>query len=143
MSYKANKIGGKKYKRGKKNTNDDSDISKPLIVAKENQIYAIVKSRLGGNRINVDCSDGIQRSAIIPGKFYKRVWFNIGDVLLCDFDIINKESDCIIVHKYSPEHVSELKLMKINVNFIKKDDNDTALRDGDDPLIDDDNDIFL
>lgn len=108
-----NTHGGKNHKKGKnKNSNEDSDI---LVLAKGNQIYCLVKKRVGGTRLDVECSDGVNRSAIIPGTFYKRVWINPGDILLCDTEL-NEDKVCYILHKYTQKSANQLRNMG-EINF--------------------------
>jgi initiation factor 1A len=136
MASKSNKLGGKKHKRGKKH-NEEDNLTIKLILAKESQVYAIVKKRLGCNRLTVECSDKITRNAIIPGKFYKRVWINVGDTILCDISS-NEKDDCIVNHKYSSKNIAELRsLNKINFDMDENFNNDIDIfYDNDD---DDDN----
>lgn len=60
--------------------------------------------------MKVHCFDGKDRLAKIRGKFRKRVWVNIGDVVL-----INKSEDttddtkCYIVHVFYYEETKKLK----------------------------------
>lgn len=107
---KSNARGGKKHKRGKKNRDIDTDNQKGKVnYATDNQVYALVKKRYGGRRIDVECSDGKNRSAIIPGKMWKRVWMNPDDVLLCDLEATGDEGECYILQKYTPKEISILK----------------------------------
>jgi len=116
-----NVLGGKKHKRNK-NINKNNT-SKKIILANKYQIYAIVLKRLGGTRLEVECSDKKIRNAIIPGKFLKKIWMNPGDILLCNLDSISKINDnvCYIEHKYNEQHINELRKKKL-INF-DKDDN--------------------
>jgi hypothetical protein len=48
------------------------------------------------------------RSAIIRGKFYKKVWFNPLDVVLCDL-FEGDDTLCYIIHKYTLNEARQLK----------------------------------
>ncbi len=101
---KSNAIGGKKHKQYKKRRDTSSSTEKKqIILAETNQIYGLVKNRVGGKRIIVECSDNITRNVIIPGKFFKKIWMKPGDILLCDVDSENLdiESNCYVNHKYT------------------------------------------
>lgn len=107
---KSNAQGGKKHKRYKKKKDNDQDVYKGKVnYATDGQIYALVKKRYGGRRIDVECSDGKNRSAIIPGKMWKKVWMNPDDVILCDLDATGDDSECYILQKYTPKEISILK----------------------------------
>jgi translation initiation factor 1A len=49
-----------------------------------NEVLAIVESRLGGNKLGVRCQDGKSRIGRIPGRFKKRMWIKVGDVVLVE-----------------------------------------------------------
>jgi len=104
---KSNHIGGKNHKKYKKHTASED---KPTLLLKTPfQVYAIVKTKQGGTRISVLCSDDITRSAIIPGKFYKKVWFNQNDLVLCDLNVGGNDQQCYITHKYTAKEATQLK----------------------------------
>ena len=111
---KSNKSGGKNHKKYKK-TKIDTD-TQTLSLAEPTQVYAQVIKKQGGTRLSLLCSDGKNRSGIIPGKFYKQVFMNSGDVLLCDLNIEGDDGVCYIVHKYNAKDVMSLTAMKL-INF--------------------------
>ena len=77
-----NTKGGKHHKKQKRTTGQKEDGK--LLYAEENQIYATVLRKVGGSRMLVLCSDTIERSGLIPGKLFKRVWLNVGDIFACN-----------------------------------------------------------
>jgi len=104
-----NVSGGNRHKKAKnKPKQEDVPQNNRVELAKENQIYALVKSRSGGSRLQVECSDGQKRSAIIPGKFYKKVWMNAGDIILCELKDADINS-CYVIYKYTPKEANVLK----------------------------------
>lgn len=112
-----NITGGNRHKKAKNKVAkpDDNAHNTRVELAGENQIYAVVKSRAGGKRLLVECSDGQQRSAVIPGKFYKKVWMNVSDIVLCEL----KEGDinsCYVIYKYSQREANILKSQG-HINF--------------------------
>lgn len=110
-----NKRGGKKHKRGKKLT-DDASVRKNVELAEAGQEYAKVLSRLGGARLQVECTDGKQRQAIIPGKFRKKIWMNPGDVILVSVDATGNDDVCAVDKKYNQKDIMTLK-QKGLINF--------------------------
>lgn len=131
----SNTIGGKHHKKNKKHRFEDDKKNKKIIYAENNQIYGIVKKKLGGNRLIVDCSDGKERSAIIPGKFFKKIWINPGDILLCDLNINDNNTQCYILEKYTSKDAKFLKSQG-EFNF---EVNDDAVDNDSDLVINDDN----
>ncbi len=107
--HKSNQTGGKSHKRYKKHRVVDDTIKTELLLCKKNQVYAVVKSKSGGSRLSVMCSDNIIRSAIIPGKFYKKIWFNEYDLLICELNIGGNDNQCYITHKYTIKDAVRLK----------------------------------
>lgn len=113
-----NTRGGKGHKKGKNKTHDDQK-DEALVIRNDDQIYACVLSRKGGSRVEVTCHDGAVRSALIPGKFIRRVWINKDDILLCDYDM-NDTSRCYIRYKYTKREAQMLKNkgeIKFDINF--------------------------
>lgn len=106
---KSNQTGGKNHKKFKKNKVNQQDQPKNhLVLASTYQVYAVVKNKLGGSRLSLFCSDNKIRSGIIRGKFYKKVWFNQSDVVLCDL-FEGDDKLCYIVHKYTINEARQLK----------------------------------
>ena len=121
---RSNTTGGKHHKKGKKRPNGGNQSENGMVeTAGANQIYACVKKKVGGTRISIDCSDQKERSGIIPGKFYKKVWMNIGDIVLCDLNIGADDSVCYIVHKYTPKEAHTLKSQGL-ITFEVEQEND-------------------
>ena len=70
--------GGRHRARKKGNLGNKRD----LVYKEEGQEYAQCLKLLGSGRMKVHCFDGKERMAKIRGKFKKRVWVNLGDVVL-------------------------------------------------------------
>lgn len=103
---KGNQKGGKKHKRGKK----ESFQEKKLIYKdpKEDQEYAKVMKVNGSGRYNLFCFDGKDRLGICAGNIKRRVRLAINDIVLValwDF----QDNKCSIVHKYEEDEVQKLK----------------------------------
>lgn len=111
--------GGSKHKKGK-NTRQEKPKNTRLVLAEDNQLYALVKKKTGGSTLLVECSDNITRSAIIPGRFYKRVWIDPGDILLCDIDALGARDSCLVNYKYTPTEIAELESTKV-ISFNRSD----------------------
>lgn len=105
---KSNQTGGKNHKKYKKVAASEEP-KQILRLADKYQVYAIVKKKCGGSRLSVLCSDDKLRSAIIPGKMYKKVWFNEYDIILCDLNTGGDDKQCYITHKYTAKDAAKLK----------------------------------
>lgn len=116
-----NKRGGKKHKRGKKTQSDTFNI-KNLIYAEKDQEYAVVLSRVGGSRLKVECTDGKIRSAIIRGKFKRRIWMNQYDIILVSIGATGKDDECYIEYKYNDREIGILKQKNLIEFDTNKDD---------------------
>jgi len=103
-----NKKGGKKFKKGKKNTS----FTKALIYRdpKEDQEYAKVLRAQGGGRFELQCFDGKDRLGIIAGTMRKKIWINKDDiVLICKWEFTTESNKCSIIHRYGPDEVKKLQ----------------------------------
>ena len=102
-----NAKGGKKFKRGKKNTS----FEKKLIYKdpKEDQEYGKVIRAMGNGRFEIQCFDGKTRMGIIAGNMRKRVWVNKDDIILFSkWEFTTDDDKCSIIHKYAEDEVSKL-----------------------------------
>ncbi len=122
-----NKKGGKGYKKGRKGVPQ----TRELVIRenKENEEYAFVKSKSGNGRFVMSCQDGIERIGIISGKMRKRVWIEVGIlVLIVKWDF--QDGKCNIIHKYDDSDITKLSDMKeldsvfINQNKVESSFND-------------------
>jgi translation initiation factor IF-1 len=79
-----NKKGGKGYKKGKKG--GGREFKEDFDTTDGKHFYATVLNRLGDNKLSVRLTTGTEMVAIIPGKFYKKLWCNKDDtvVVMCD-----------------------------------------------------------
>jgi len=105
---KSNVTGGRSHKKKKKGAYTVPQ-STQLKTADNDQIYGYVEKRLGGSRLMVKCSDGETRSAVIPGKFYKKIWMAPGDIVLCELEKSNNQLICYVTHKYNEKDIHTLK----------------------------------
>lgn len=102
------KHGGKKGKRTKKAPANE-ETNRYLPFAEEGQVYAIATNMLGNRRLTVECDDGQERLAIIPGKFKgRRNWINKGDLILLNLrDFQDSKAD--VVYIYSAQDAKRLQ----------------------------------
>lgn len=110
--------GGKGYKKGK----GPREIE--FVEAEEGQLYARVTKILGSCNLVVYCNDNYKRLAHIRGKLRKRVWINVGDIVLVttrEFEdrpaetldpALSKMERCDVIAKY--DHYMWGKLKKLD-----------------------------
>ncbi len=118
-----NNKGGKNYKKSKKGGHGPQTNGELPTADTPDKTYATVKKRLGGKIVEVVCRDGKERQARIPGTFYKRVWFNPGDIILVQIDPIDPTA-MHILYKYMPNESVQLKakgLIDFDINGAEED----------------------
>eukprot|EP00667_Euglena_gracilis_P025786 EG_transcript_30495 len=97
--------GGKNRKRG---TNKNDPVKRELVLKEEGQEYAQCTKMLGNGRIEVVCFDGVKRLATIRGKMRKKVWVNVGDIVLLGLrDFQDSKADVIL--KYMADEARQLQ----------------------------------
>lgn len=121
--------GGKKFKKGKKGEKSE----RILLLANDNQHYAIINKILGGRPAMVDATvlyatktDFIFKNKIchIRGKMHKKVWLRPGDWIIVSERCTNNDDKLDIIHKYNENEIRELHSMgEIDMNLdLHKDD---------------------
>jgi translation initiation factor 1A len=108
--------GGKGYKKGKGSRELE------FVEAEEGQLYARVTKILGSCNLIVYCNDNEKRLAHIRGKLRKRVWINVGDIILVTTREFEKHDDetaidpalvkmerCDVIAKYDHDMWGRLK----------------------------------
>lgn len=104
--------GGRNKRRGKRSavsSTSESGAAKQLEVRGEGEDYGNVQKMLGDCRMQVICTDGITRIGKIPGKFRKRVYVNMSDIVLVSMRGYEQhDKNCDIIMKYSAQEVRQL-----------------------------------
>jgi translation initiation factor 1A len=67
----------------------------------EGEIFAIVEQMLGSDKLRVQCDDGKERIARIPGKLRKRVWIRVGDLILVEPWKVQTDKRCDVRWRYT------------------------------------------
>ena len=110
-----NTTGGKNYKKSK---HGGSSMKPAFIEKAADQMYGRLLRNLGNRNMLVYCNDGKIRLCHIRGSMRKRVWLNVGDIVLISLRDFEKTTDDDhtksydrgdIVAKYDEEHMSRLK----------------------------------
>ncbi len=103
--------GGKNYKKSK---NSSGQMEAEFIERADDQLFGRVIKLLGNCNILVFCNDNKRRLCHIRGGLRKKVWLNVGDLVLISLreflkDDKEKYGRGDIIDKYDPSHVSKLK----------------------------------
>lgn len=86
-----NQQGGKNYKKMK---HSSGDLDLKLQEAEADQMYGRVTKILGNLNMNVFCNDNVTRICKVCGAMRKRVWINVGDLVIISFrDFETKKDD--------------------------------------------------
>ena len=110
------KKGGKKKGKGSQTTE-----KRPITLKGDMEEYAKITKTLGNRRMTVVLPDTSEIMALIPGRFRKRCWMSIGDVVLISRRNF-QDTKVDIVHKYnSDEHRKLFKEGEIPAFFLDAD----------------------
>ena len=82
--------------------------SRDTVQKDDGQEYAQVVGKLGDSRLKLDCYDGIERIGRICGAMRKRVWIQVGDVVLVSIRGFDDDK-CDIIHRYTAIETQDLK----------------------------------
>lgn len=97
--------GGKNYKKTK---HSSENLVVRFVEKEPDQMYARVIRMLGGNNIRAYCNDDVIRLCHIRGSMHKRVWINLGDMIL--ISLRNEEGTVgDVVMKYDNSLIGRLK----------------------------------
>lgn len=98
--------GGKNRRRGK-----SGESTKRELVFKEfGQEYGQITKMLGHGHLEVQCFDGVKRIGHIRGKMRKRVWMNVGDIILISAREFQDDRGDILM-KYTSDEARSLKAL--------------------------------
>ena len=114
--------GGKKGRRG---ANKDSSFSRELLIKEEGQEYAQIARILGNGRFECKCFDGQNRIGKVRGKMNKRIWIELGNLVLMGLrDYQDGKGD--IFHKFTDDESRKLKTLgELPSDFVYKETKET------------------
>jgi translation initiation factor 1A len=75
---------------------------------RDGQLIGIVVQRLGGNKMDVLCSDGKVRNSRVPGRYKRKMWLRPGHFVIVEkweFD----ENKTDIIYQYRDPEKNQLK----------------------------------
>jgi translation initiation factor 1A len=98
--------GGKNVKKGKKGNGEAE--RRDLLFKEDGQEYAQVLRMLGDGRLALQCYDDVPRTGLIRGTMRRRVWINVGDIVLIGLREF-QEDKADVIHKYTSEEARSLQ----------------------------------
>ena len=72
------------------------------------EIIGTVIQRLGGNRMEVLCTDGKTRNCRVPGRFKRSLWLRLNDVVMTE-RWEHDESKGDVIYKYNSSEATHLR----------------------------------
>jgi initiation factor 1A len=118
-----------------KKHNKQTGITKELIMKDDSQEYAEVVAAKGDNRFEVKLiSNGFSviaklRGALTKGRNKQRI--EKGNVVLCQMDMTSSDYKFYIMHKYTKDHIKNLKKNGDLASYVEKDDENNVIFDDD------------
>ncbi len=106
------------------------ETNKPVAVQEEaptrvrlprnNERIGVIAQRLGGNRMEVRCTDGKTRNCRVPGRFKRTLWLRPKDIVLVEI-WENDDGKADVVFKYHSSAINQLRkrgiLNALNTEF--------------------------
>jgi translation initiation factor 1A len=80
---------------------EDGQIRRARLPTKD-ELFAVVREMSGGSRMIAMCEDDTMRMVRIGGKFKRRMWCRVGDLILVKPWNIQSESKADLVYRYLP-----------------------------------------
>ncbi len=65
----------------KQNT-DEQEVQARIRLPRKNELLGKVMQRLGGNRMEIKCTDGKSRNCRVPGRLKRKLWLREGDLVI-------------------------------------------------------------
>ncbi|MBN2331443.1 MAG: translation initiation factor eIF-1A [Candidatus Aenigmarchaeota archaeon] len=72
------------------------------------EMIGTVLEMLGASRFRVDCSDGKERICRVPGKYKRRVWVRVGNIVLLRPWSVQGDERGDIIWRYTPSQANWL-----------------------------------
>lgn len=87
---------------------------------RKGEFLGIIVQRLGGNRMEIKCSDGKTRNCRVPGRFKRSMWLRPKDIVLVEVWEHDQDKGDVI-YKYDSSSINQLRkrgmLNELNAEF--------------------------
>ena len=75
---------------------------------REGQVIGVIVQRLGGNRMEVRCTDGKTRNCRVPGRFKRSMWLRPNDIVMVE-PWPDDDAKGDVVYKYGSSQINQLR----------------------------------
>lgn len=75
---------------------------------RKGEFIGIIVQRLGGNRMEIKCSDGKTRNCRVPGRFKRSMWLRPKDIVLIEVWEHDQDKGDVI-YKYDNPSINQLR----------------------------------
>ncbi len=76
---------------------------------RKGEIFCVIETMLGGDRMKARCADGNERICRIPGRLRKRVWMRPGDLILVKPWVVQEDERGDVIYRYTRTQRNWLK----------------------------------
>lgn len=90
----------------------EQEVSVRVRLPQKGEFIGVILQRFGGNRMEVQCSDGKVRNCRVPGKFKRSMWLRPRDIILIKPWIDDDEKADIIYH-YHSSSINQLRKRRL------------------------------
>lgn len=91
-------MGKKKFKKSW----TGKEVVRAKRLPRKDEQYAVAREALGGSRFSVLCDDGLTRKMRMPGKFKKRMWVRVNDLIIIKPWVVQSDKKCDLVYRFLP-----------------------------------------
>jgi translation initiation factor 1A len=90
-------------------TVDEQGIPTRVRTPRKGEFIGVIVQRLGGNRMEVLCSDGKTRNCRVPGRFKRSMWLRPKDFVLVQPWLDNDDKADVIFHYKNQGALNQLR----------------------------------
>ena len=106
------------YNKKKSHNQEEAPITR-VKLPRGREVIGIIDSRVGGNRMIINCLDKVARNCRVPGRLRRKLWLRPGDVVIVEpWEFDNLKAD--VLFKYRPNQIAWLK----NKGYLKTEDSE-------------------
>ncbi len=85
------------------------EVERELRLPQQGEVLGTVTKIAGASRFVVGCKDGNERLCSIPGRFKRRFWIKVNDVVVVQPWTLQSNERGDIIWRYRPQEVNKLR----------------------------------